>query len=59
MLWPMCASILLIEIPKMNICAQNLHDGNFKFSDSSSQNESIYIILFILPFARELIWVAL
>ena len=55
----MCASILLMEIPKMNICAQNLHDGNFKFSDSSSQNESIYIILFILPFAWELIWVAL
>lgn len=48
-----------MEIPKMNICAQNLHDGNFKFSNSSSQNESIYIILFIIPFAPELIWVGL
>lgn len=46
----------LIGNPKMNICAQNLHNGNFKFTNSSSQNEFLYITLFKVLFLPDPIW---
>lgn len=50
MLGPLCASVLLMEILKINICVQKC-DENFTFSMSFLLID-LYIISFILNFLR-------